>query len=205
MKTESILSFVLGAVIGGIVAYICGEQKKAKEEMNAMKEEFDKKPYTNSQLIDDMVNNGATKDEIGTVAMFIQRYSDTDFLCEEAAEDVSEEDEEPDEDIEDYIRELRYGESEDKVDEKKNSEPYEIEFEQFGDQDLHTTLRYYMDGVLTDEMDMIMDNEEAMESVGDFWLDKIEHVDAVYIRNDARHCDYEIISEPGNYSDTHGE
>lgn len=81
--------------------------------------------------------------------------------------------------------------------------PRHIEPEEFGESDLSITYTYYADGIVTDEMDIIVDDvDEAIgtDFVSDFDDDDCE---VTYVRNDIRHCDYEIVRERERYVDTH--
>ncbi len=80
--------------------------------------------------------------------------------------------------------------------------PYVIKPEEFGELTGYSTisLSYYSDGILADENDDIVDSPE--DTVG---LDFPNHFgefaqDAVYIRNDAKWCDYEILKDLRTYS-----
>lgn len=83
-------------------------------------------------------------------------------------------------------------------------EPYVISPAEFGDQDGYETesLTYYADGVLTDEYD------EPIEDVDDIvGLESLDHFgeyedDSVFVRNDGRRTDYEILLDTRRYSDT---
>jgi hypothetical protein len=65
----------------------------------------------------------------------------------------------------------------------------------------HVTLTYYADGVLADENDEIIDNVDDV--VG---LESLKHFgeyedDSVYVRNDGRKIDYEILLDNREYSE----
>ena len=81
--------------------------------------------------------------------------------------------------------------------------PYVIPPEQFGDNDEYEqiSLTYYADAVLTDENDEII--EDVEETVG---FESLNHFgeyedDSVFVRNDARKCDYEILLDQRTYSE----
>ena len=81
--------------------------------------------------------------------------------------------------------------------------PYVISPAEFGDQDEYDTvsLKYYSDGVLTDFFDEPVDDvddlvgEESLKSFGEY------EPDSVYVRNEEERTDYEILLEPGKFSD----
>jgi len=62
------------------------------------------------------------------------------------------------------------------------------------------SLTYFADGVLSDENGVIIDDVE--EIVGDGLNHFGEYdEDAVYVRNDAKRCDYEILKDEREYAD----
>ena len=85
----------------------------------------------------------------------------------------------------------------------KKDGPYVIPPEDFGEFEDYEkiSLTYYSDGVLTDENDEIMDDVE--DSVGE---DSLNHFgeyedDSVFVRNDRKKCDYEILLDLRKYED----
>lgn len=81
--------------------------------------------------------------------------------------------------------------------------PYVIQLSDFGEFDDYEkiSLTYTADGVLLDDMNEIVDDIE--ETVGE---DSLEHFgeyedDSVYVRNDAKKCDYEILLDQRNYQE----
>ena len=84
--------------------------------------------------------------------------------------------------------------------------PYVIKPEEFGEilEYESVSLTYYADGVLTDEYDEVIDDvdeivgEESLTTFGQY------EDSAVFVRNDARKTDYEILLDLRNYSDVVG-
>lgn len=81
--------------------------------------------------------------------------------------------------------------------------PYVISPEEFGEYDDYEkiSLTYYADQKLADEEDELVDDVD--EIVGE---DSLTHFgeyedDSVFVRNDARKCDYEILLDQRNYYD----
>ena len=81
--------------------------------------------------------------------------------------------------------------------------PYVIQPSDFGEFDDYEkiSLTYTADGVLLDDMNEIVDDIE--ETVGE---DSLEHFgeyedDSVYVRNDAKKCDYEILLDQSYYQE----
>lgn len=80
------------------------------------------------------------------------------------------------------------------------NKPYVITPEEFSDSDYNSiSLTYYADGILTDEDDEIIDDID--EIVG---IESLKHFgeyedDSVFVRNDEKHCDYEILLDERKY------
>ncbi len=89
------------------------------------------------------------------------------------------------------------------VEPEELDKPYVIPPEQFGDNEDYEqiSLTYYADRVLTDENDEII--EDVEETVGFESLDHFGEYedDSVFVRNDARKCDYEILLDQRTYSE----
>lgn len=86
---------------------------------------------------------------------------------------------------------------------KEVEKPYVITPDEFGDCDYSTvSLTYYADDVLTyEDDDEVIDDRD--EIVGN---DVVNHFgeyedDSVFVRNDAKKCDYEILYDQRNYHD----
>lgn len=81
-------------------------------------------------------------------------------------------------------------------------EPFVIPEEEFGEMD-YTKVTYicYADGIITDEDDLML--REPVKILGDIdvWKYLDDEDDAVYVRNDARRCDYEFLRSEKKYSD----
>ena len=166
--------FTLGAAVGSVVTWKLVKDKYARiaqEEIDSVKEVFSKR----------------NKPE----------------------ESVEEKDEEPvpePEEIAEYksiINNCGYSVVE-RV-ETMHDKPYVIEPEIFGeDPDYETiSLTYYADGVLTDENNCIIDPGEIESLIGEESLDHFGEYedDSVFVRNEERKIDYEILAVPGNYDD----
>ena len=89
--------------------------------------------------------------------------------------------------------------------ETMHDKPYVIEPETFGeDPDYDTvSLSYYADGVLTDENNCIIDPGEIESLIGEESLDHFGEYeeDSVFVRNEERKTDYEILAIQSNYDD----
>lgn len=87
--------------------------------------------------------------------------------------------------------------------------PYIISPDVFGDVDGYecVSLTYYADGVLTDEVDEVIENREDIvcKDFVDHFGENEGDEDTVYVRNDKTRCDYEILYDARNYKDVCGE
>lgn len=100
------------------------------------------------------------------------------------------------------IQKQGYGEKENK-DHSAEKNPYIISPEAFGEFDNYEkiSLTYYADQVLAD------DNDELLEDVeGTVGFEALTHFgeyeeDSVFVRNDRRKCDYEILMDQRTYSE----
>lgn len=84
--------------------------------------------------------------------------------------------------------------------------PYVIPPDEFGElYDYEKiSLVYYADKVLADDSDELVDDVDA--TVGSDWAERFGEfeADSVFVRNDARKCDYEILRDSRKYSDVTG-
>lgn len=86
--------------------------------------------------------------------------------------------------------------------ESMDDRPYVIdpnEFDTLDDYDCEC-LTLYADGVITDEYDEIIEEEDLDDMIGLSSLEQLED-DSVYVRNDDRKCDYEVVKDYRNYRD----
>ena len=174
---NKILIFAAGATIGSAVTWKLVKTKYeqiANDEINEMREHFKKK-------------NG------------IKEENDEENEYEPDGNDISE--------YEEVLDETGYRNySTKKEKEETNVEtPYVISPEEFDDNEDYETvsLTLYEDGVLTDEMDNIIDDID--ELVGE---DSLNHFgeyedDSVFVRNDERKTDYEILRDTRKFSDVY--
>lgn len=87
-----------------------------------------------------------------------------------------------------------------KEEEKSVARPYIINPVYFGEEYETVSLNYYADGVLTDDMDEPIDDVASVVGT-DFMTHFGEYEkDSVFVRNDERKIDYEILRDYGNYS-----
>lgn len=185
--SKSILSniaiFAAGAAIGSVVTWKLVETKYkqiANEEINSVKEAFLKRDEKIKMEED------ASEDE---------EDDDDDVIIPNTKPDLSE--------YKDLVKSYGYNKEEEEVKNVKQK-PYVIEPEAFGDDDYDIiSLTYYADGVVTDEMDEVLDDDEVENQIG---KDSLTHFgeyedDSVFVRNEKLHTDYEILADTRNYHD----
>lgn len=187
---KNVLLFAAGAVIGSVATYFLVKdkfEKQAQEDIDSVKEVFNRrmKEQTNNQEVKEEV-----KEEVTQYEELASRYSIFSNRSDEEADSMLEE---------------KYENRNIEVDSPDMiiDEPYIIAPEEFGALDGYDliSLDYYSDGVLTDDCEEIIENEE--EIVG---KDFAEHFgeyeeDAVYVRNDRLKADYEILKDVRKFSD----
>lgn len=182
----SFFMFATGAVIGSFVTWKMMDQKyrqMADEEIESMREYFSNK----SKKIEHVELEDTNYDE----------------------EDEPEKYEVTEKDIRDYEGVLEkvnysgYTTVSTKEVEKDMTGPYVITPEEFGELKEYETveLTYYADFVLADDRDIPI--EDVDDVIG---LDSLDHFgeyedDSVFVRDDGRKIDYQILLDPRNYSD----
>ena len=100
------------------------------------------------------------------------------------------------------IKEQKYGDTKmGQSNVKKNCSPHVITPEEFGElYDYEkVSLIYYADGVLTDEDDNIVDDVDGIVGIDSLNMFGQYEEDSVYVRNDERRCDYEILMDERKY------
>lgn len=179
-KLSYLLTFAAGALIGSAATWYFVKdkyEKLAQEEIDSVKETF-KKSYEDQEVKHEEEIHEVEKKYYNSLA---QNYG---YEKKSRPETILEEDEE--EEV------------------KKMDEPYVIKPYEFGDYIDYEqiSLLYFADGVLADEdtLDVIDDIEET---VGEYFADHFGEYeeDSVYVRNDAKRCEYEILKDERQYKD----
>lgn len=179
------LGFIIGAASGATVAWYLLKDKYetlAQEEIDSVKEVFARREQ---EMKDETVKRN--------VAEGIKDSDRTKPDIKEYAEQLKKNG---------YTRYSDLSADDGGVSDKQ-TKPYVIPPEQFGDNEEHEqiSLTYYADGVLADENDEVI--EDVEDAVG---IDSLNHFgeyedDSVFVRNDARKCDYEILLDQRTYSE----
>lgn len=179
------LGFIIGAASGATVAWYLLKDKYetlAQEEIDSVKEVFARREQemkdetVKRNVAEGIKDSDRTKPDLKEYAEQLKKNGYTKYS------DLSADDE---------------GVSD------KQTKPYVIPPEQFGDDENYDqiSLTYYADGVLADENDEVIDDVE--ETVG---IESLNHFgeyedDSVFVRNDTRKCDYEILLDQRTYSE----
>ena len=182
-KTTFIFAFILGAASGSAVTWYSVKKKYeeiAQREIDSVKEVFAKreKEKNKEAVAKNVTQDKKEKPELKEYAEKLHRQGYTK-----------------------YSEYFDGGTSEEK--ENVVNGPYVISPEQFGENEDYEriSLTYYADQVLADENDEMIEDVEEM--VG---FESLNHFgeyedDSVFVRNDAKKCDYEILLDQKLYSD----
>lgn len=183
MKT--IVAFVAGAGIGAAIAYYFTKQKceaEKQEEIDELREYYGKKraqEEPKETFVLESSKTGSPIDEKPDLMSYAK------ILAGEG-----------------YTNYGQHSESAEKK-EPTGERPYVISPDEFGEMEDYNkiSLMYYADGVLCDDMDVPVDNID--EIVGaDFASHFGEYEDdSVFVRNDPRKCDYEILRSLRTYEE----
>lgn len=191
-KAFGIVIFVAGAGIGSAATWVFAKKKYSKiskDEIESVKRAFANKKEVlikKENDTNDIIDSKKEDDSTINAAKALKKSSIIDYSSVLKRENY-----------------IDYSKSE-KDDKKLGKEcPYVISPDEFGEFDDYekVSLTYYSDKVLTDDNDDIIDDVEAV--VG---LDSLDHFgeyedDSVFVRNDQRMCDYEILLDERTYSD----
>lgn len=174
-----LLAFITGAAAGVAGTWNYAKKKYeqiAQEEIDSVKEVFAKRDISGKDIAEEIKDADKNKPSISEYAARLQNEGYTNYS------DMNAEKEEEKEVMD---------------------KPYVIPPESFDDYDEYDTvsLTYFSDHILADENNEII--EDVEEVVG---FESLSHFgefedDSVYVRNDARKCDYEILMDRRNYSD----
>lgn len=177
------LYFVLGAAIGGAVAwYLTKNHYKniADEEINSVREKFEEDHKEMIKKSKEALDTGKK-------------------IVEEALNPILNKP-----DLHEYAEVIRRsGYSEKKKEEAKK--PYVISHDEYVmDEREAVTLTLYSDGVLTDDDDQPIDDISAV--VGEC-LDGFANLkeSCIYVRNESRNVVYEVIKDEDEYGETHND
>jgi CO dehydrogenase/acetyl-CoA synthase beta subunit len=169
--------FIAGAAVGYFVTTKLLENKYEKRYQEAV--ESTKEAYSRRNVVEEYTDNIVAEEDLPSIDEYAKVLKEEEYVDYSTAESVKTEKEEI-------------------VD-----RPYVIAPEEFGEFDEYEriSLTYYADGKLTDEDDVLIDDVD--EIVGEDSLTQfgVYEDDSVFVRNDAKKCDYEILLDQRNYFD----
>ena len=187
-KVFNIVIFLAGAGVGSTVTWFLTKKKYsdiAQKEIDSVKEAFSNKKKVFKERNNDAGSNISNDIDKATkkAGDALRKSSITNYA---------------------NILNMKSYAKMDEEDKKLGKEcPYVISPDEFGELDDYekVSLTYYKDGVLTDDNDDIIDDVDAV--VG---LESLDHFgeyedDSVFVRNDQRMCDYEILLDLRTYSE----
>lgn len=176
--------FAAGAAIGSVVTWKLVQTKYeqiANDEIAEMREMYLKREAENAEEESEDEEYSPTDEDVSKLKEVIASNGYTNYSRKNEDEDEEKED---DEDV---------------------NEPYVISPDEFDTMDGYdvVSLTYYADDVLTDERDNVIENQESL--VGSDWASHFGEYedDSVFVRNDDRMCDYEILADTRRYADIH--
>lgn len=182
---SKIVIFAVGAAVGSAVTYKYLKttyEKIAEKEIEEMREYYLGKVQEDEDTIPNEERVNVTRDT-DQIKKDIQAYAS-------------------------IVKNMGYGESDEFEKKVDNVEkPYVIhpdECGEFSDYEV-ITLTYYADGILADDMDEIIDDVDG--TVGADFVDHYGEYedDTVFVRNDARMCDYEVQRDERDYKEVVGD
>ena len=202
-----IISFAAGAAIGSVATFMSIKNKYeqiAKEEIEEVREVY-MNAIRKTKDVDDEHEESAPINEAPKVAE-LKSYKDVmnesgyinygNITEAEVEEMVKEKTKEIVEECNDILKK-----TEDKVNKNK---PYVIHPDDFGDDYNTITLVYYKDDVVaTYDTGEVLTDKEVEDLIGEESLSHFGEYeeDRVFVRNDARKIDYEILRSEETYSD----
>lgn len=184
--------FAAGALAGAAVAARVVREKyqqEAEEEIAEMRDYYR-----------ELRKNAKTPDE--------NKMLEEDENNKEDKEVKEDSKNEYDEIVKNYTNYTQYNDTETKENKKEekeertNYEPFIIDAEEFGEDPSYdtTTLTYYKDKVLTNDLDDVIDYSVAGEENLKIF-DEYPDCKAIYVRDDIYMVDYEIIRDPYQYDE----
>lgn len=186
--------FAAGALAGAAVAARAVRdkyQQEAEEEIAEMRDYYRelrknaKTPDEDKMIEEENKKEENTKNEYDEIVKGYTNY--TQYLSKAAAKY--------------FDTETKENKKEEK-EERTNYEPFIIDAEEFGEDPSYdtTTLTYYKDKVLTNDLDDVIDYSVAGEENLKIFD---EHPDckAIYVRDDIYMVDYEILRDPYQYDE----
>lgn len=184
---NKILIFAAGVAIGSAVTWKLVKDKYKKladEEIASVKGIWSKKHPTVEDIAEACVKEGMDVDITAQ-----PKQTHVDYAERKTAREI--------------ILENKYS---DKKEEEDYMDKYVISPEEFGESELPSeSLTYWADGIVTDEANCVMDEDDIEETIGS---DALNHFgeyedDSVFVRNETLDKEYEILMDTRRFSDVY--
>jgi hypothetical protein len=182
---KNVIVFTVGAAIGSIVTWKLLKttyEQIAREEIDSVKEAFSKRENHLMTELDEAHEHMRENEEKDEAAV-------TDIRAHMPTHE--------------YVDYTKISQDKKKEAESVSDKPYVIPPEEFGSREdyMEISLTYYADGMLADEDDDLVEDVEG--TVG---FESLTHFgefedDSVYVRNESRKADYEILKDERKYTD----
>lgn len=199
-KLGTIFTFLAGIAIGGAAVWYYTKDKYAQlaeEEINSVKEAYARRE---KQQESEKAIDISPDEDSGQTHVVVDKVQDKGDIKEFARRVQGEEG------YTNYSKTVvppkEKPQEEPAQSENSGEAPYVISPDEFDELDGYTpiSLTYFADGVLSDEHGVIVDDVE--EIVGDALNHFGEYEeDSVFVRNDAKRCDYEILRDEHTYEE----
>lgn len=189
-KAMAFATFVIGAILGSSVTYFKLE-KRHKNEIEQIKSKFTyKKPEADT---DGSEEDAESEDSEGDIPEFTREKPDISL----------------------YVSDLKksgylYGKEEDEEESEvpMSDKPYVIPTETYGSIDEYDLVgyTYYADGILADENDEKISDDDIDNIVGEDSLEQLRESEdeIIHVRNDRLKLDYEIVLDQRRWNDIYG-
>lgn len=206
---KNVLTFVLGATIGSLVTWKLVDKKYrklAQKEIEEVREYYKgkKEETVTLEVKQDHSFEGVTDEDIKDVK-YVDRERYTQVLTELGYEEKDAEELASDPDV--SIEKNDDGEYEVFIEPPSNAAPYVISPDEYGDEPGYDTENWtlYEDGIITDDDDQILGDDELGIYIGDALNHFGEYEDdSVHVRNEEHKCDIEILKINKTYDEVHG-
>lgn len=191
IKNFGLVTF--GVLIGSVVSYVYTKNKYEEilnNEIESVKEQY--KNRKDLIVNDNNDNNDNNEEELSLDENINSKKVESNTIID--YRNISKK----------YLNDIK---EHDNVDDKYN-DPYVIEPEEFGEDGYDTcSLTYYSDGIVVDDVDEIVSNDDLDEYVGPGTIDIFDEYNAksIIVRNELFRIDYEIIKDDCKYSDLYSD
>lgn len=186
---SKIVIFAAGALVGSVATWAIVKKHYediANEEIESVKQRF---TIEKDESIEDEFEDSLKNDNDPITEIPIQKAIEENMTIREYAAKLHEEG------YTDYTD----------VEKIEQNKPQVISPDEFGEIEVYEqeTLTYYADNVLTDDMDNVIENVDAMVGKESLTTFGQYEDDAVHVRNDEFKCYYEILLDVRKYSEVY--